>query len=139
MPYTIMYDPHPKQVEMEILTQGIAAEAKRKRNLAPIESYAFYIRDENNTIIGGSSGIMYYGCLYIDQLWLAEKIRRQGYGTQLMARTEQLAKQQGCSFATVNTMDWEAFEFYKKLGYAIEHLRYGYLQNSFIYFLRKDL
>ena len=36
-------------------------------------------------------------------------------------------------------MDWEALDFYKKLGYYVEFERHGYLKESVFYFLRKDL
>ena len=32
----------------------------------------------------------------------------------------------GCTFATVNTMDWEALPFYQKLGYEVECIRDGF-------------
>jgi ribosomal protein S18 acetylase RimI-like enzyme len=69
---------------------------------------------------------------------VAEKLRYKGYGTQLMLLAENLAKEKGCTFSTVNTMDWEALNFYKKLGYHVELERKGYCKNSIFYFLRKD-
>ena len=78
--------------------------------------------------MGGCNGMIYYGCLYVDQLWVDESLRGQGYGTQLMQVAETLGKTRGCLFATVNTMDWEGLEFYKKLGYQIEFTRRGFRQ-----------
>ena len=80
-----------------------------------------------------------YGCLYIDQLWLKESLRHQGYGTELVKQAEQFGKKHHCVFAAVNTMDWEALAFYKKLGYAIEFERHGFFHNSVFYYLRKNL
>ena len=56
-----------------------------------------------------------------------------------MQEAETLGKKEGCNFATVNTMDWEALHFYEKLGYMIEFVREGYQKNSKMYFLRKEL
>jgi ribosomal protein S18 acetylase RimI-like enzyme len=42
------------------------------------------------------------------------------------------------TFSTVNTMDWEALDFYKKLGYEVEFERHGFLKDSIFYFLRKE-
>lgn len=81
---------------------------------------------------------MYYGCHYIDNLWLDEKLRGQRIGTDLMKAAEKLVKDKGCLFSTVNTMDWEALGFYKKLGYVVEFERTGYFNNSTLYFLRKN-
>lgn len=139
MNYKLMYESKPSREDTKILSEGIAAQAKLKKNHIPIEEFAFFIRDEIPNIIGGLNGAMYYGCLYIDQLWVSEALRGQGYGTQLMQAAEKLGKEKGCLFSTVNTMDWEALDFYKKLGYWIEFERQGYAKESTFYFLRKAL
>jgi len=41
--------------------------------------------------------------------------------------------------ATIHTMDWEALEFYKNLGYEVEFARVGYKKNSTMYILKKGL
>jgi ribosomal protein S18 acetylase RimI-like enzyme len=56
-----------------------------------------------------------------------------------MQKAETLAKQSGCRFIAVNTFDWEALEFYKKLGFYVEFERKGFDKNSTFCFLRKDL
>jgi len=48
-------------------------------------------------------------------------------------------KEQGCSFAFVETMNFQAPEFYQKLGFQIELKRDGYAGDSSFYYLRKDL
>jgi ribosomal protein S18 acetylase RimI-like enzyme len=56
-----------------------------------------------------------------------------------MQSAEELAKCKNCLFLTVNTMHWEALNFYKKLGYVVEFQRNGFDKNGVFYFLRKDL
>ena len=90
-------------------------------------------------LTGRCNGNTLYGSLYIDQLWVTESLRNIGYGAELINAAEQFGKDKGCTFATVNTMDWEALEFYKKMGYGIEFERHGYSKNSTFYFLRKSL
>ncbi len=139
MSYTIHYDSKPKQEDVEILSNGISAYAKSSKNQSPIESFSFFVYDENHMIQGGCNGAMYFGCLHIDQLWVAEKLRGMSFGKQLIGHAEALAKGKGCLFATVNTMDWEARGFYEKLGYQIEYQRPGYLNHSTLYLMRKSL
>ena len=81
----------------------------------------------------------HYGCLYVDMLWLKEELRHQGLGKKLMMEAEKIGRECQCSFATVNTMDWEALTFYQKLGYDIEFIREGYVKESKMYMLRKKL
>ena len=93
----------------------------------------------NENVLGGVKRATYYGCLYVDMLWLKEELRHQGLGTRLMAEAEKIGREHACSFASVNTMDWEALSFYQKLGYEIEFVRDGYEKQSKMYLLRKNL
>jgi ribosomal protein S18 acetylase RimI-like enzyme len=130
---------NPSQQDIQILVDGISAHAKQIRGLEPIQSHAIWIRDQDNMIHGGCSFCNFYGCLYIDNLWVEESLRGKGYGTKLMMSAEKFGKEHGCHFATVNTMDWEALDFYKKLGFQVEFARRGFLKESVFYFLRKEL
>ncbi len=138
MPHSISYEAKPKPQELQLLGEGIMENARLKKGMEPIDFFTFFVRDDKQSIVGGCNGDLLYGCLYVGQLWVAESLRGQGYGTQLMSAAEQWGKERGCSFSTVNTMDWEALEFYKKLGYAVEFERHGFSKDSVFYFLRKE-
>jgi len=138
MTFKILFEENPDPNDVQVLGDGIIAYAKQQKGLGPIRVFAFFIRDENNNIVGGCKGDMLYGCLFVSDLWVSEPLRNQGYGSQLMQAAVQFGKEQGCLFAAVNTMDWEALEFYKKLGFHVEFERHGFEKNSIIYFLRKD-
>ena len=73
----------------------------------------------------------------MDSLWITPPLRHQGWGTKLMKEAEKIGKERGVRFVTVNTMDWEALPFYKKLGYSVEFTREGYDKNSKMFMLRK--
>ena len=75
--------------------------------------------DENNSIIAGILGGTYWGWLHIDILWVAEKCRMQGIGSKLLKAAEEEAKKRGCHSVHLDTMSWQAPEFYKKHGYKI--------------------
>lgn len=122
-----------------LLFNGINAEAFKAKKLSPIKPFGFSVKDIKGTLCGGITGVTYYGCLYTDMLWVEESHRKEGLGTKLMLQVEQLGKERGCTFATVNTMDWEALLFYQKLGYTIEFVREGFKQFSKLFLLRKSL
>lgn len=123
----------------EVLFQGISEEAFQAKGLGKIRRFGIFIKNNNEEVIGGVTGFSYYGCLYIDMLWIQKEKRHLGYGTELVLEAEKIGKQRNCSFTTVNTMDWEALPFYQKLGYEIEFTREGYDKNSKLYFLKKKL
>ena len=139
MTYNIQYTAEPDQTLTKKLINGLAEHAKQQKDLIPGESFAFSLNDENTNITGGCTGAIFYGCLYIDLLWIEESVRGHGYGTKIMKAAEDLGKEKSCLFSTVNTMSFEALGFYQKLGYHVEFERSGYLKNSTFYFLRKDL
>ncbi len=135
----LVFEKNPHCEDIQIFYDALMENAKVIKGHKPIEFFAFYIRDEENKIQGGCNGNTLYGCLYIDNLWVTAALRGKGYGTQLMQAAEQYAIEQNCKFIAVNTMDWEALEFYKKLGYFVEFERHGFEKDSIFYFLRKDL
>lgn len=122
----------------DILLRGLNEESKKIKKFDPIISFCFSLENEENQILGGINGISYYGCLYIDMLWINNSLREKGWGTKLMQEAEAFGKNSNCSFSTVNTMDWEALGFYQKLGYEIEFIRNGFREDCKMFFLRKN-
>ena len=75
--------------------------------------------DENGNVIAGLLGGTYWGWMYIDILWVHEKHRNKGIGTKLLSKAEKEAVLRGCHHVHLDTMSWQAPEFYKKQGYKI--------------------
>lgn len=132
------HDAIPKEYE-EVLYRGISEEAFHAKGLPPIRPFSIFIKDLKENTLGGASGTLFYGSLYVDSLWIEKALRHQGWGTKLMHEAEKLGRKHGASFVTLNTMDWEALPFYQKLGYSIEFTREGYEKGSKMFMLRKSL
>ena len=137
--YHLERQEEPIPQDEQVLFDGISEDAAKKKGMERIKPFRVYMRDANQSVLGGVSGVTYYGCLYVDMLWVAEPFRNRGFGKKLMEEAEKIAKERKCTFATVNTMDWEALTFYEKLGYRMEFLREGYEKASKMYMLRKEL
>lgn len=138
MRFTLSFEENPNPNDFEVLINGITDYAKQQKGFDALDFFAFFIRDESKTIVGGCSGATLYGGLHIDSLWVSEIIRNKGWGTKLINAALTYGKEKNCSFATVNTMDWEALGFYQKLGFRVEFKRTGFHKNSVFYFLRKE-
>lgn len=121
-----------------ILYAGIAKEAKEKLGLKPPEDFGFFIESDNK-VIAGLVGLMFFGEIYIDVLWVDPEFRNQKIGSHLVKKAEDLGRKKGCLFIAVNTFDFQALDFYRKLGFEEEFTRGGYLKNSVMYSLKKDL
>lgn len=139
MKYSIRLEKNPHVDDIQILNDGIIKEHKIKKDMRPLDFFAYFIRDDQGQIVGGCAGDHMYGQLFIASLWVIEELRGKGYGKQLMSLAENFAKESQCGFITVNTFEWEALDFYKKLGFYVEFTRHGFDKDSIFYFLRKDL
>lgn len=83
--------------------------------------------DSNGEVIGGINCELnyYWNTLYIDMLWIKDKYRKSGHGSKLLNEVEIIAKEQGCHLVHLETMDFQAKDFYTKNGYEV----FGELDN----------
>ncbi|MBO4769734.1 MAG: GNAT family N-acetyltransferase [Clostridia bacterium] len=76
--------------------------------------------DGDGNIIAGCVGYVYqWGCLYVDDLWVDEKYRRQELGSNLLQAVEDVGINRGCYLSYLDTGDFQAKPFYLKHGYTI--------------------
>lgn len=77
------------------------------------------LKDENQKVVGGVVAWMRPGIqlLCVDIIWVSEHLKNQGYGTRLMLAAEAEGLKQGCTHSQVETLPFQAKEFYEKLGY----------------------
>lgn len=92
--------------------------------------------DENQNVIAGILGGTYWGWLHIDILWVDENFRSKKIGSRLLIAAENEAKKRGCHSVHVDTMSWQAPDFYKKHGYELiselDNIPNGYKKFHFI-------
>lgn len=103
-----------------------------------IVPYAFIARKDNK-IIGAAVVKTFWGALHVKYLYLDSDYRGQGIGKQLMNQALQKGKSLGCRFAFVETMNFQAVDFYKSLGFIEEFVRSGYDKGTSFHYMRKDL
>ena len=75
--------------------------------------------DNDGNVIAGLIGGTYWGWMYVDILWVDEKYRRQGIGSRLLQSAEKEAVRRGCHHVHLDTMSWQAPDFYKKHKYSV--------------------
>ncbi len=105
----------------------------------PLGSRRFTLRldSADGVLAGGLSGVLSWGWLFVDALWVETAARGQGVGRSLMARAEAHAVEQGCHDAWLDT--FQARGFYEGLGYVMFGSLEGYPDGQTRYFLRKRL
>ncbi|WP_379164136.1 GNAT family N-acetyltransferase [Paenibacillus sp. sgz5001063] len=75
---------------------------------------------------GGLTGEICWNWLEVRYLFVEESCRKTGYGSLLIAEAEQLARSKGCDFIKLDTLSFQALDFYLKHGFVV----YGTLPNA---------
>ncbi|WP_153977616.1 GNAT family N-acetyltransferase [Paenibacillus xylanilyticus] len=103
------------------------------------EELNFNIKNEAGDIVAGVLSTLCWNWLELDILWVDEKQRHQGYGSQLLLEIERIAREKRCDFIMLNTFSFQAPGFYKKHGYqlmtTLENAPTGHRH----YYFKKDL
>lgn len=136
---TILYAPTPQPDELATVRAGLSAYNRLHAPDDTVQRLTLFVRDGQNTIVGGLLGGTIWHWLYIEILWVSDVLRGRGYGSRLLAEAERMAIERGCIAAQLDTMSWQALTFYERHGYTV----YGVLDNfppgHCKYFLQKPL
>ncbi len=126
--------------DMNIVLEGLGRNILK--HLGEVElgkSIRIFLRDDDGKTVGGISGDVFGGWVYISLLWVEESIRNRGFGTELMQRLESEAKLLGCRYAHLDTYSFEARPFYEQVGYELFAKLDDYPLGYSKYFLKKKL
>ncbi|MFL5286860.1 MAG: GNAT family N-acetyltransferase [Rhodopila sp.] len=105
----------------------------------PFQSGRFGLTLTNSAgeLAGGLSGVMSWGWLFIDAVWVRADQRGRGSGRRLMAEAERHAAAQGCHSAWLDT--FQARGFYESLGDQVFGTLENYPAAQSRFFMRKAL
>lgn len=93
---------------------------------------------DGGAIIGGIVGEFCWNWLEIHYLFVEEEYRKSGYGRSLLKEAEKMAVERKCDFIKLDTLSFQALDFYLKEGFQI----YGTIENAgrhTHYYLKKDI
>lgn len=79
----------------------------------------FHIKDEQGNIIAGINALSCWQMVHISELYVDENNRGKEIGSTLLNKVESEAKAIGATTSHTDTFDWQAKDFYLKLGYEI--------------------
>ncbi|WP_409293740.1 GNAT family N-acetyltransferase [Peribacillus sp. SCS-26] len=98
-----------------------------------------FVKDEEGRIHGGILCEICWDWMEVKYLFIEEEKRKSGLGRRLLSEAENVAEKNGCTFIKLDTLSFQAFDFYKKMGYQ----EYGRIENAggaFVHhYLKKDL
>lgn len=90
---------------------------------------------QTGQLIGGLWGRTVYEWLFVEFLFVPDHLRGRGLGATLLRTAEQEAVARGCIGACLDTFDFNAPGFYRKLGYeefaALDSPKHGFKRRFF--------
>lgn len=137
--YQIVPVEKPEESAWGIIGRGLSAFNISNVGENKFDRLCYAIQDEDEKIVGGILGEIYWGWLYVDLLWVEEDLRGQGYGHRLLMKLEEGARQLGARQAYLDTFSFQVPDFYKDHGYEV----FGELADFPVghqrFFFRKEL
>ena len=125
----------------KIIHEGMRKYNKEKlgdlRSIHPEIGIKLVIKNDGGRVIGGLSGYTTLGTMNIGELWVDEEYRNQGYGMELLATSETLAKEQGCIAGQIACFTFQGLDFLKSQGYNSDGYFDGYPKGVKEYLLIK--
>ena len=104
-----------------------------------VQPLGIFIRNADQQLVGGLVGNTYWGWLEIDDFWIDESLRRQGFGQELLQAAETEAIMRGCIRVFLQTYSFQARGFYEKRGYQVVGQLDDYPLGQSFYWMRKNL
>ena len=104
--------------DVQALRDGLDAFNRRH---APADGYRplnLFLRGEDGAVLGGLLGETFWDWLHISILWVDEAHRGKGAGGRLLRQAEDEARRRGCVGVFVDTLSFQAPDFYARRGYA---------------------
>ena len=117
-------------------SQWILQKRMPERGAQPLQ---VFLRNTDGDTFGGVIGFTLWDWLEIENLWIWEGVRGNGWGRKLLEAIEQAATERGCHHAQVRTWSFQAPEFYKACGYRLVGQMDDYPPGHTDYWFRKDL
>jgi GNAT superfamily N-acetyltransferase len=78
------------------------------------------LKDSSGQVLGGINATLYcWNIMYVDVLYVEHECRGKGYGKLLIEKAENKARSLGGYLSHLDTFDWQAKEFYERLGYTV--------------------
>ena len=129
----------PDDADTRLLAAGLNRHAVAEIGEDGFKPVAILVRDENGVVRAGASAYINWNWLQVSLLWVADDLRGEGIGTELLSRIESVARHEGCDRAHVSTFSFQAAAFYEAHGFTSFATLDDYPPGYAKHFLKKDL
>jgi GNAT superfamily N-acetyltransferase len=126
----LVLETEPKFEDIRLLDERLYEFNVQATGIADGKLLAFFLRDGGGAAVGGVFGWTWGETCYVRYLFIPADMRNQGYGTGLMEAVAAEASARGCGQIVLTTHDFQAPEFYRKLGFEITGRVHEYPRGS---------
>ncbi len=135
--YSISEETLSKELHQKIYS-GFQEHSKASTGIGGNIQEVTLVARDGDTLLGVFSGRTFWGGLHIKYLFIFPEARGKGLGRALMLQGLAKGKDLNCRFAFVETMSFQALEFYKRLGFEEEFSRSGHDKETSFHYLKKE-
>ena len=114
---------------------GYNAGAASARSVTRVQ--AVYV--DSGNVVAGVDAAAYWRKIHVRLLWVHPDHQSKGLGSHLVRWAEERGRELGCASAVVDTMSFQAPEFYAKQGYLEIGLSEGYEGGASRHYFEKNL
>lgn len=114
-----LHDDTLPPADAAVVDQGLGDFNDTAAPLHEVRALGCFARDDAGTVVGGAVGRTWGKACELQQLWVGEKQRGTGLGSQLMHAFEQRARERGCRLFYLETFSFQAPDFYRRFGYEV--------------------
>lgn len=98
-----------------------------------------FIATDKGSFAGAIVVELFWGALHLKYIYVEDEYRGKGVGSKLIESAVNYGKDNKCPFAFVETMSFQALDFYRKAGFELEFTRRGFKHGTSFHYLRKSL
>ena len=119
-PHDIVVPDRPDRSDRDAILKLLSAFNDGKVGSSGYRELAILLRDpRSRETIGGLWGRSAYDWLFVELMFVPEKLRGMGLGTQLLQMAEEIGVERGCMGIWLDTFSFQARGFYERHGYTV--------------------
>jgi ribosomal protein S18 acetylase RimI-like enzyme len=138
MNFEILTEPFTETLKKEIFA-GFTRHAIEQTGQDGIGEPLAFVAYKESSLAGACVVEHFWGTLHIKFFLVLEQCRGQGLGKKLLSHALTYGRAQQFPLAFVETMSFQALDFYLKSGFTLEYSRTGYIKNLSFHYLKLDL
>lgn len=135
----VIIDESANPAARTFLKNGVVDYNKRYLGEWKPKPFSIYIRNAEGDIIAGVCGDYIKAYTRINWTWVHEDYRSRGVGRRVLNTLEEFAREKGCRYMQLDTMDFQAKPFYLRLGFFVVATLPNWINGHECYIMRKEL